>query len=112
MPHHGGANAKAHRTKCAVGAGVAVTTDNGFAGLCGADLRSDHVHDTAMFAAEAVQFYVEFFAILYHLPNLIGWFRVGNGIQTLFQSNQVTITPLRIDRTDAATLAAMQSWTF
>ncbi len=54
MPHLGGADAKSQRAESAVRTGVAVTANDGHAGLCRTQFRSNDVDNTAMGAIPAV----------------------------------------------------------
>jgi hypothetical protein len=59
-----GADAHADGAEGAVGGGVRVTTDDGHAGLAGAELGADGVDDALVGVAHGVQFHAEFGAVL------------------------------------------------
>ena len=63
----GAADAEGEGAECTVRARMAVAADDGHAGLCGAELRTDDVHDAAPRIAHAEQFDAEFGGIALEL---------------------------------------------
>ncbi len=68
----GAADAEGEGAERAVGAGVAVAADDGHAGLGGAELRTDDVHDAAPRIAHAEQLDAELGGIALQLAHLLG----------------------------------------
>ena len=70
--HFAGADTEGKSAESAVGRGVAVTADDGHAGLREAQFRSDDVHDALVFGVNAVVRNAELFAVLIELRDLVG----------------------------------------
>src|SRR5690606_5379511 len=72
MTDFGRTYAESQRAERTVRGGVAVAAYDGPARLRGAELRTDHVHDALVGAAEPEQFDAEFAAVLFELAHLAG----------------------------------------
>ena len=72
MPDFGRADAKGEGTKGTVGAGVAVSADDGHSGLRTSQFGTDDVHDAASRIAHAKKLDTEFSRVLFELPHLPG----------------------------------------
>lgn len=83
MHHFAGADAKGQRPKRTVRAGMAVAAHNRHARLGESLFRSDDVDDTLIFAAEFVERDAELGAVLFHLRQLRGGNRIGDGNQAV-----------------------------
>ena len=77
MLHLAGADAEGQGSKSAVGAGVAVSADDGFAGQREAKLGADDVHDPLFGRADVGQRDAELGAVVAQGVDLLG----GDGIQ-------------------------------
>ena len=88
MADFGGADAERQRAECAMGAGVAVPADDGFARLGQAHFRPDDMHDAAPRIAQAEQLDAMFLRVgdqplhlLFRLRGGIGQLSIRTGFQ-------------------------------
>jgi len=83
MGHLACADAESQRAESAMGAGVAIATDDGHAGLGQALLRADHVHDALSIAAQRVERDAELLAVAGQLIKLGGGLRISHRDQAV-----------------------------
>ena len=87
--HLTGADAERECTECAVRGGVAVTADDGLAGLREALFGSDDVNDALVLAERAVERDAEFVAVLFKLSDLRFGDLVDDGQRAIMRGDAV-----------------------
>ena len=79
VTHFSCADAEGEGAECPVRAGVAVTANNGLAGLGGTELRTNNMDNAAVFAVKAQQLNAKLLAVRFHLSDLIRRAFADNG---------------------------------